>query len=152
MKILVQWNSNASFIYGFATSTIPLAYGSLIVTSFYFDVFMHFELRWYAIGAVTILIEVLGLKWQWWLKLINVRGRRTRVWFHSSTSICKKSSRFSKKVSEYDQEIRITNCRQTNGTARKSHTAITRHHEDKLSKATIALSSPSRWLQKLEWT
>ena len=35
----------------------------------------------------------------------------------------------------------ITNCRQTHGTARKSHTTITRHQEDKLSKAA-----------KLEWT
>ena len=34
----------------------------------------------------------------------------------------------------------ITNCRQTHGTARQSHTTITRHQEGKLSKAA-----------KLEW-
>ena len=33
----------------------------------------------------------------------------------------------------------ITNCRQTHGTARKSHITITRHQEDKLSKVTSSL-------------
>ena len=41
------------------------------------------------------------------------------------------------KICEYDQDS-ITNCRQTNGTSRKSHTTITRHQEDKLSKSYIA--------------
>ena len=40
----------------------------------------------------------------------------------------------------------ITNCRQTRGIVRKSHTTIMRHQEDKQSKQP-ALSSPSRWLQ-----
>ena len=40
----------------------------------------------------------------------------------------------------------ITNWRQTHGTARNSHTTITRHQEDKLSKASSSLS-PSRQLQ-----
>ena len=39
----------------------------------------------------------------------------------------------------------ITNCRQTRGIVRKSHTTIMRHQEDKQSKQP-ALSSPSRWL------
>ena len=45
--------------------------------------------------------------------------------------------------------ITITNCRQTHGTERNSHTTtqIMRHQEDKLSKAASSLSSPSRWLQ-----
>ena len=43
--------------------------------------------------------------------------------------------------------ITITNCRQTDGTERNSHTTITRHQENKLSKAASSLSSPSRWLQ-----
>ena len=43
--------------------------------------------------------------------------------------------------SEYDQEITQSQkfCRHTHGTARKSHTAIMRHQEDKLSKATSSL-------------
>ena len=36
----------------------------------------------------------------------------------------------------WSENTTITNCRQTHGTARKSHETITRHHEDKLSKAT----------------
>ena len=36
---------------------------------------------------------------------------------------------------------------QTDGTERNSHTTITRHQEDKLSKAASSFSSPSRWLQ-----
>ena len=55
------------------------------------------------------------------------------------------------KVSEYDQEIPITNCRQTHGTTRKSHTTITRHKEDKLCKATSSLF-PIKMIAKLEWT
>ena len=45
--------------------------------------------------------------------------------------------------------ITITNCRQTHDTERNSHTTITRHQEDKLSKAasSLSLSSPSRWWQ-----
>ena len=43
--------------------------------------------------------------------------------------------------------ITITNCRQTHGTERNSHTTITRHQEDKLSKAASSFSSPSRWSQ-----
>ena len=43
----------------------------------------------------------------------------------------------------------ITNWRQTRGTARKSHTAITRHQEDKLSKATSSLF-PIKMIARLE--
>ena len=45
----------------------------------------------------------------------------------------------------------ITNCRQTHGTARKRHTTITRHQEDRLSKATSSLF-PIKMIAKLEWT
>ena len=45
----------------------------------------------------------------------------------------------------------ITNCRQTHDTARKSHTTITRHQEDKLNKQP-ALSSPIKMIAKLKWT
>ena len=44
-----------------------------------------------------------------------------------------------------------TNCKQTHGTARKSHTTTTRHQEDKLSKATSFLFS-IKMIAKLEWT
>ena len=44
-----------------------------------------------------------------------------------------------KIVSEYGQEIPQTNRRQPHGTARKSRSTITRHQEDKLSKATSSL-------------
>ena len=57
-----------------------------------------------------------------------------------------------KIVSEYDQEItQITNRRQPHGTARKSHTTITRHQEDKLSKAISSLFL-IKMTAKLEWT
>ena len=47
---------------------------------------------------------------------------------------------WTKKVSECDQDYtKITNCRLTHGTAKKSHTTIMRHQEDKLSKATSSL-------------
>ena len=45
----------------------------------------------------------------------------------------------------------ITNCRQTHDTARKSHTTITRHQEDKLSKATSSLFL-IKMIAKLEGT
>ena len=45
----------------------------------------------------------------------------------------------------------ISNRRQTHGTARKSHTTITRHQEDKLSKVTSSLL-PINMIAKLEWT
>ena len=44
-----------------------------------------------------------------------------------------------------------TNCRQTRGIVRKSHTTITRHQEDKQSKATSSLF-PIKMIAKLEWT
>ena len=43
--------------------------------------------------------------------------------------------------------ITITNCRQTHGTERNSHTTTTRHQEDKRSKADCSLISPLRWSQ-----
>ena len=50
--------------------------------------------------------------------------------------------------SEYDQEIPQL---QTAGTTRKSHSTITRHQEDKLSKATSS-PFPIRMIAILEWT
>ena len=48
-----------------------------------------------------------------------------------------------KKVSENDWEIsQSQTADKTYGTARKSYTTITRHQEDKLSKATSSLSLP----------
>ena len=45
----------------------------------------------------------------------------------------------------------ITNFRQPHGTARKSHSTITRHQEDKLSKATSSLFS-IKMIAILKWT
>ena len=57
----------------------------------------------------------------------------------------------TKIVSEYDQEnITTTNCKQAHDTMRKSHTTITRHLEEKLSKATNPLF-PIKMIAKLEW-
>ena len=57
-----------------------------------------------------------------------------------------------KIVSEYDQKnTTITNCRQPRGTARKSRSTITRHKEDKLSKAISSLF-PIKMIAILEWT
>ena len=43
------------------------------------------------------------------------------------------------------------NHKQTHGTARKNHTTITRHQEDKLSKATSSLF-PIKMMAKVKWT
>ena len=57
-----------------------------------------------------------------------------------------------KIVSEYDQVIpQSQNRRQPHGTTRKSHSTITRHQEDKLSKATSSLF-PIKMIAILEWT
>ena len=45
----------------------------------------------------------------------------------------------------------ITNCRQPRGTARNSRSTITRHQEDKLSKAISSLF-PIKMIASLEWT
>ena len=57
------------------------------------------------------------------------------------------------KNSEYDQEIpqSQTADKQTRGIVRKSHTTITRHQEDKQSKATSSLF-PIEMIAELEWT
>ena len=52
--------------------------------------------------------------------------------------------RAAKIVSDYDQKVPQS---QTHGIVRKRHTTITRHQEDKQSKAASSLSSPLRWLQ-----
>ena len=58
----------------------------------------------------------------------------------------------SKKVNESDQEIpQSQNADKPNGIARKSHTTITRHKEDKRSKSTSSLF-PFKMIAKLEWT
>ena len=57
-----------------------------------------------------------------------------------------------KVVSEYDQEkTTITKRRQSRGTTRKSRSTITRHQEDKFSKATSSLF-PIKMIAILEWT
>ena len=58
-----------------------------------------------------------------------------------------------KIVSEYDQEKthHKLQTQLTRGIVRKSHTSITRHQEDKQSKATSSLF-PIWMIAKLEWT
>ena len=54
--------------------------------------------------------------------------------------------------SEYDLgNAIITNHEQTHDTARKSHITLSRHQEDKLSKANSSLF-PIKIIAKLEWT
>ena len=56
------------------------------------------------------------------------------------------------KNSEYEQEIpQSQTAAKPYGTAKKSHTTIMRHQEDKLSKATSCLF-PIKMIAKLEWT
>ena len=70
------------------------------------------------------------------------------IMHHSShASVHHFLSHSSKIVSEYDQEIP----RQAYVTARKSHTTISRHQEDKSSKAISSLF-PIKMIAKLEWT
>ena len=45
----------------------------------------------------------------------------------------------------------ISNCRQPHATARKSHSTIKRHYEDKLSKAARFLF-PIKMIAILDWT
>ena len=66
-----------------------------------------------------------------------------------STSCDLLSYKNSKRV--WSGNTTNTNCRQTHGTARKSHTTITRHQEDKLSKVTSSLF-PIKMIAKLEGT
>ena len=58
-----------------------------------------------------------------------------------------------RKKCEYDQEIPQSQTADVHphGTARKSHSTITRHHEDKLSKANSSLF-PLKMIAILEWT
>ena len=55
------------------------------------------------------------------------------------------------KIVSMIRKLTITNCRQPHGTARKSRSTITRHQEDKLSKATSSLFH-IQMIAILEWT
>ena len=63
-----------------------------------------------------------------WIMLTKLTGCRT------STFLYIKNSKWV-----WSGNTTITNCRQPQGTARKSHSTITRHQGDKLSKATSSL-------------
>ena len=73
--------------------------------------------------------------------------KRTKTWVLEQSSVlqCKNS----KWV--WSGNTTITNCRQPCGTARKSRSTITRHQEDKLSKATSSLF-PIKMIAILERT
>ena len=78
-------------------------------------------------------------------------------WLRLKVSYCDQSSfvsfEFHHKNSEWVWlgNTTITNCRQPRGTTRKSRSTITRHQEDKLSKAISSLF-PIKMIAILEWT
>ena len=72
-----------------------------------------------------------------------------RMWRLYFTSITAKIIWNSKWV--WSGNTTIINCRQPRGTARKSCPTITRHQEDKLSKAISSLF-PNKMIAILEWT
>ena len=54
-------------------------------------------------------------------------------------------------VNEYDKEIPQSQTADNPMASEEEHTTITRHQEDKLSKATSCLF-PTKMIAKLEWT
>ena len=88
------------------------------------------------------------LTYYFWLRNKKTTKRLIRKLFISKTP----PTDWDYKNNEYDQEIpQLQNCRQNHRTARKGNTIITRHQEDKLSKATSCFS-PIKMISKLEWT
>ena len=67
----------------------------------------------------------------------SISRNRHRVWSPARRRAIKEESEISKWV--WSRNTTITNSRQTHGAGRKSHTTITRHQEDKLSKAISSL-------------
>ena len=78
---------------------------------------------------------------------MKMRIKIAKLQIHEQHSNLHFQSKNSKWV--WSGNTTITKCRQTHGTARKSHTTITRHQEDKLSKATSSLF-PIKMIAKLE--
>ena len=69
-----------------------------------------------------------------------------RIYNHMRIALCIKNSKWVKSGN-----TTITNCRQPCGNAMKSRSTITRHQEDKLSKATSSLF-PIKMIAMLERT
>ena len=65
--------------------------------------------------------------------------------------LCNKATYLKNSKWVWSGNTTITNCRQPRGIARKSRSTITRHQEDKLSKATSSLF-PIKMIAILEWT
>ena len=97
------------------------------------------------------------------IKLIYLNHHQKRaceIWAHSEKLTyfiekcwqCMKFQHFFKNSKwVWSGNTTITNCRPPRGTARKSRSTITRHQEDKLSKAISSLF-PIKMIAILEWT
>ena len=91
------------------------------------------EILWYKL--VSVCAETNSIPWHMlqWLKQFHIdRNIKNSKWVWSGNTT-------------------ITNCRQPRGTARKSRSTITRHQQDKLSKAISSLF-PIKMIAILEWT
>ena len=100
-------------------------------------------------GIHMNLINILtGLSWCH-LELIPLVCLSQAVLGRLSSTIQYKLYKNSKWV--WSGNIKITNRRQPRGTARKSRSTITRHQEDKSSKATSSFF-PIKMIAILEWT
>ena len=79
----------------------------------------------------------------------------TVPWLYSFVVFCFMENLFFTKPKNsrwvWSGNTTITNCRQPRGTASKSRPTITRHQEDKLSKAISSLF-PIKMIAILEWT
>ena len=91
----------------------------------------------------------------WWANRFE-HGTRKNVPHHRWAGVHEKVERRQESIVKNSKWVwsgntTITNRKQTHGTARKSHTTITRHQEDKPSKATGSLI-PIKMIAKLERT
>ena len=107
----------------------------------------HWEFLAYSSSSDPIEFQpsFKNLNKQWWWK-------KQKLAFHLSLySIRSVLERFKNSKWVWSGNTTITNCRLPCGTARKSRSTITRHQEDKPSKATSSLF-PIKMIAILEWT
>ena len=98
----------------------------------------------------TVDTSDCGISWSYWLAFYckmwqNAMPQKNMILFDGSDY----SHKNSKWV--WSGNTTITNCRQPRGTVRKSRSTITRHQENKLSKAISSLF-PIKMIAILEWT
>ena len=85
--------------------------------------------------------------WASWRE--NLSSGFLTKWVSNKSPQLQRLARNSKWI--WSGNTTITNCRQPRGTARKNRPTITRHQEDKLSKAISSLF-PIKMIAILEWT